>query len=91
VPLERLALSPQCGFASTHEGTGSPPTISGGNSSSWRRPPGPCGTCRRSRDDRDGRAHRRGRADRWRPLGRLPALAVFLTASPSSSTGSTTS
>jgi hypothetical protein len=37
VPLDRLCLSPQCGFASTHHGNPSARTSSGESSSAWSR------------------------------------------------------
>jgi hypothetical protein len=38
VPLDRLALSPQCGFASTHEETRHHPPLNSNGSSSWLPP-----------------------------------------------------
>ena len=43
VPLENLALSPQCGFASIAAGNLLSRTTSGRNSNSWRRPRGRSG------------------------------------------------
>ena len=43
LPLEQLALSPQCGFASTMEGNVLPRPTSGPSCNWWSRRPAKCG------------------------------------------------